>query len=71
MTDVADPKTVDARAYAQAMAAALDLPLTPEYAPQVEANLAVAFRLAPLFLDFPLPDEAEPAPVFTAGVAAS
>jgi hypothetical protein len=49
------------------MSAALDLPLTPEYAPQVEASLAVAFRLAPLFLDFPLPDDAEPGPVFVAG----
>jgi hypothetical protein len=62
MTD----KPVDIAAYARAMAAALDLPLTGEYAPQVEANLAVAFRLAPLFLDFPLPDDAEPAPVFRA-----
>jgi hypothetical protein len=62
-----DPKTFDARAYAAQMAEALDLPLTPEYAPAVEENLAVAFRLAPLFLDFPLPDDAEPAPVFVAG----
>jgi hypothetical protein len=48
------------------MAQALGLPLTPEYAPQVEANLALAFRLVQLVLDFPLPDEAEPAPVFSA-----
>jgi len=48
------------------MAKALGLPLTAEYAPQVEANLAVAFRLVQLVLDFPLPDEAEPAPVFAA-----
>jgi Protein of unknown function (DUF4089) len=60
-------KPFDAAAYAKLMAEALDLPLTAEYAPAVEANLAVAFRLAPLFLDFPLPDDAEPAPVFTAG----
>jgi Protein of unknown function (DUF4089) len=58
---------VDPAAYARAMAEALNLPLPPDYAPQVEANLAVAFRLAPLFLDFPLPDDAEPAPVFRAG----
>jgi hypothetical protein len=56
----------DPQAYARAMAEALKLPLPAEYAPQVEANLAVAFRLAPLFLDFSLPDDAEPAPVFTA-----
>jgi hypothetical protein len=48
------------------MAKALGLPLTAEYVPQVEANLAVAFRLVQLVLDFPLPDEAEPAPVFAA-----
>jgi hypothetical protein len=56
----------DPAAYARAMAETLHLPLTPAYAPQVEANLAVAFRLAPLFLSFPLPDDAEPAPIFTA-----
>jgi hypothetical protein len=56
----------DATAYAHAMAGALKLPLPPEYAPHVEANLAVAFRLAPLFLEFPLPDDAEPAPIFDA-----
>jgi Protein of unknown function (DUF4089) len=60
------PKSFDPAAYAKLMADALDLPLTPDYAPAVEANLAVAFRLAPLFLDFPLPDDAEPAPVFKA-----
>jgi hypothetical protein len=59
------PTPFDAAAYARMMASALDLPLTPEYAPAVEANLAVAFRLAPLFLGFPLPDDADPAPVFS------
>ena len=61
-----DASNVDAKAYADTMAQALGLPLTAEYAPQVEANLAVAFRLVQLVLDFPLPDEAEPAPVFAA-----
>ena len=61
-----DATEVDVKAYADTMAKALGLPLTAEYAPQVEANLAVAFRLVQLVLDFPLPDEAEPAPVFTA-----
>jgi hypothetical protein len=64
---MADPQTLDVAAYAAAMAAALDLPLTPDDAAQVEANLAAAFRIAPLFLEFPLPDDAEPAPVFAAG----
>jgi hypothetical protein len=61
-----DATEVDVKAYADTMAKALGLPLTAEYAPQVEANLAVAFRLVQLVLDFPLPDEAEPAPVFAA-----
>jgi Protein of unknown function (DUF4089) len=64
-------KAPDPATYARAMADALGLPLTPDYAPQVEANLAVAFRLAPLFLDFPLPDDAEPAPIFNAMEAGS
>jgi hypothetical protein len=63
---MAEPTIPDVKAYAAAMAEALGLPLTPEFAPEVEANLAVAFRLARLFLDFPLTDEAETAPVFRA-----
>lgn len=61
-----DATEMDVKAYADTMAKALDLPLTAEYAPQVEANLALAFRLVQLVLDFPLPDDAEPAPVFVA-----
>jgi len=61
-----DATEVDVKTYADTMVKALGLPLTAEYAPQVEANLAVAFRLVQLVLDFPLADEAEPAPVFAA-----
>ena len=61
-----DATEVDVKAYAVTIAKTLDLPLTAAYAPQVEANLAAAFRLVQLVLDFPLPDEAEPAPVFVA-----
>jgi len=63
-----DATSLDVKAYAETMAEALSLPLTPEYAPQVEANIALAFRLVQLVLDFPLHDETEPAPVFTAEV---
>jgi hypothetical protein len=49
-----------------AAARALDLTVAPEWRGAVKANLAVTFALAELFADFPLPDEAEPAPVFTA-----
>jgi hypothetical protein len=48
------------------MAKALNLPLEQANRDEVAKNLALAFRLAPLFLEFPLHDEAEPAPVFDA-----
>ena len=49
-----------------AAARALDLPIAPAWRDAVKANLAVTFALAELFADFPLPDDAEPAPVFCA-----
>lgn len=49
-----------------AAAAALDLPIEPAWQPAVKANLDVTLRLANLVAEFPLPDEAEPAPVFKA-----
>jgi hypothetical protein len=57
----------DPAAYAQLMAAALNLPLTDITRPAVIANVVLAFKLAPLFLDFKLDDHVEPAPVFDAG----
>jgi hypothetical protein len=49
-----------------AAAAALELPLEPEWQPAVKANLAVTLKHASLVADFALPDEAEPAPIFKA-----
>jgi hypothetical protein len=49
-----------------AAAAALDLPLDPAWKPAVKANLEVTLKHAALVMDFALPDEAEPAPVFKA-----
>jgi len=49
-----------------AAARALDLPVAPQWRGAVKGNLAVTFALAELFADFPLPDDAEPAPVFSA-----
>ena len=49
-----------------AAASALALPLEPAWRPAVKANLEVTLRLARLFADFPLPDDAEPAPGFRA-----
>jgi 1-carboxybiuret hydrolase subunit AtzG-like len=53
-------------ALVDASAQALELALDPEWRPAVRGNLDVTLRLAALFMDFPLPDEAEPAPVFVA-----
>ena len=49
----------------EATAAALQLAIPPEGFPVVVEHLAVAYRMAPLIMDFPLGDEQEPAPVFT------
>jgi hypothetical protein len=49
-----------------AAAAALQLPLEPEWQTAVKANLAVTLQHAKFVADFALPDEAEPAPIYTA-----
>ncbi|MCZ8183829.1 MAG: DUF4089 domain-containing protein [Beijerinckiaceae bacterium] len=54
----------DFEALASALARALALPVTEETLPGVATNLALAYRLAPAFLDFPLPDTLEPAAIF-------
>jgi len=46
--------------------AALDLPLEQTWRPAIKANLEVTLKLANLVAEFPLPDEAEPAPVYKA-----
>jgi hypothetical protein len=49
-----------------AAAAALDLPLQPEWQDAIKANLAVTLKHGALVAEFALPDAAEPAPVFKA-----
>ena len=53
-------------AFVDAAAHALALPVEPAWTGAVKANLAVTLALAASFEGFPLPDDAEPAPVFTA-----
>lgn len=53
-------------AFMDASAAALGIAIDPAWRASVRGNLAVVFRMAETLLDFPLEDEAEPAPVFTA-----
>ena len=52
--------------YIDAVAKALSLPVENAWRPAVRANLEVSLRLARLVDEFALPDEAEPASVFTA-----
>jgi hypothetical protein len=49
-----------------ASAHALALPIEPAWTPAIKFNVDVILRLAGSFADFPLPDDAEPAPVFVA-----
>jgi 1-carboxybiuret hydrolase subunit AtzG-like len=53
-------------AYIDAVATALALPIEESWKPMVRANLEVSLRLARLVDDFALPDDTEPASVFTA-----
>jgi hypothetical protein len=52
--------------YIDAVSKALALPIDDSWKPAVKANLEVSLRLARLVDEFALPDEAEPASVFTA-----
>jgi 1-carboxybiuret hydrolase subunit AtzG-like protein len=52
--------------YIDAAAKALGLPVEDAWRPAVRANLEVSLRLARMVDEFALPDEAEPASVFTA-----
>ena len=52
--------------YIDAVADALALPVEEAWRPAVRANLDVSLRLGRLVDEFALPDETEPAPIFTA-----
>jgi hypothetical protein len=53
-------------AFIAAAARVLDLPMKPDWQPTVKANLEVTLKHAALVAEFELPDDAEPAPIFTA-----
>jgi hypothetical protein len=61
---MANPPDLDA--FIAAAAAALDLPLEAAWKPAIKSNLEVTLKHANLVAEFPLPDEAEPAPIFRA-----
>jgi Protein of unknown function (DUF4089) len=52
--------------YIDAVAKALALPVKEAWRPAVRANLDVSLKLARMVDEFVLPDETEPASVFTA-----
>jgi 1-carboxybiuret hydrolase subunit AtzG-like len=58
--------TTDLDAYIDAATALLGIPVRPEWRDAIRQHLAVSFDLAGIVRDFPLPDEADPAPVFSA-----
>ena len=52
--------------FVDAAAHALDLKIESAWKSAVKTNVEVTLALVALFADFPLPDDAEPAPVFSA-----
>ena len=54
----------DPEAYVDAAAALIGLTIDPAHRPGVVVNLERIAQMAALVMEFPLPDEAEPAPVF-------
>ena len=53
--------------YIAAAAGVRELPIDPAWLPAVRANLELTLRLAAVVAEFPLPDEADAAPVFETG----
>lgn len=51
--------------YIDAVSKALALPVEDAWRPAVRANLEVSLRLGRMVDEFALPDETEPAPIFT------
>ena len=52
--------------FIEAAAKSLGLPLDPAWKSSIRSNLEVTLKLARLVEEFPLSDEAEPAPVYKA-----
>jgi hypothetical protein len=52
--------------YIDAVAAALSLPIAPEWKPAVRVNLELSLRMARLVDEFQLPDESESASIYVA-----
>ena len=59
---MADP--IDLEAYVDTAARLVGLPLDPAHRPGVVLNLERIAAMAALVMEFPLPEETEPAPVY-------
>ena len=62
MTDKPDPLD----AFIESAAALLAIPIEPAWKPTVKSNLETTLKLAAFVGEWELPDDAEPAPVYTA-----
>ena len=62
---MAEPRENQFDDYIDAVAKALALPVEEAWRPAIRANLEVSLRLGRLVDEFALPDETEPAPVFS------
>jgi hypothetical protein len=56
----------DLDAFITAGTALLHLPIQPAWRAAIRLHLEISMTLADIVLAFPLPDESDPAPVFTA-----
>ncbi len=61
---MSESSAFDAEAFLEAALAAMGLAIDPAWKPSVLANLRRNAEIARLFLEFPLDDAEEPAPVF-------
>lgn len=61
-----DPKQAELDAMITSGLALLGIRIDPDWQDAVRFHLGTIFRLAEPVLDFPLPDEADPAPIFRA-----
>ena len=59
-----EDQSLDADAYVDAAARLVGLPLDPAHRPGVVVNLKRIAQMAALVMEFPLPEETEPAPVY-------
>lgn len=66
MTDPSTP-AVDLQRYVEQTAAAIGLSIAPEDMPAVVGIFGNLARVAGPLMEFPLPADAEPSPVFVAG----